>query len=214
MYLGRMIESNLAPTVGSGGWDRRFLKLALQLGEWSKDPSTRLGCVIIGPDREIRSTGFNGFPRGVKDRLDRLENREAKYKLICHAEENAILHAARIGVSLKGCTSYCLWPPCSRCARSLINAGVSEVVFSDKEVPERGREDFNLGLEMFQEAGVEVRTVPFKEPSSSVEVAYCGHCESLTFEPENETCGCGSDLHPISTNVEMGSTHRISDLVK
>ena len=105
-------------------WDRRFIDLALHISGWSKDPSTKVGCVVVGSDREIRSTGFNGFPRGITDSIERLEDRELKYPLICHAEENAIMHAARIGISLKDCTAYVTWPPCTRCARSLIQAGV------------------------------------------------------------------------------------------
>jgi len=79
-------------------WDVRFLELAKQIASWSKDPSTQVGCVVVGPDREIRSTGFNGLPRGIEDTEERLNNREMKYPLICHAEENAIMHAARIGI--------------------------------------------------------------------------------------------------------------------
>ncbi|MEC9174168.1 MAG: dCMP deaminase family protein, partial [Candidatus Thermoplasmatota archaeon] len=110
-------------------WDRRFLDLASHISGWSKDPSTKVGCVVVGEDREIRSTGFNGFPRGIEDSMERLDDRELKYPLICHAEENAIMHAARIGISLKDCTAYVTWPPCTRCARSLIQAGVVEVVY-------------------------------------------------------------------------------------
>lgn len=199
--------SELAPMVGSGGWDRRFLQMAQYIATWSKDPSTKLGCVIVGPDREIRSTGFNGFPRGVEDRVDRLKTREVKYKLICHAEENTILHAARIGVSLKGCTSYCKWSPCSRCARCIINAGVSEVVFSDAAVPERWKEDFDLALEILSEAGVETRSIPLNETSPTVEVARCTSCDALTFDPEDPTCrNCGEDLKPVSDTVFLGTS--------
>ena len=81
-------------------WDQRFLELAKQISTWSKDPSTQVGCVVVGPDREIRSTGFNGLPRGIEDTSERLNNREIKYPMICHAEENAIMHAARTGISL------------------------------------------------------------------------------------------------------------------
>lgn len=146
-------------------WDRRFLDLALHIARWSKDPSTQVGCVVVGPDREIRSTGFNGFPRGIADDPARLLDRVAKYPLICHAEENAIMHAARIGVALKGCSAYVTWPPCSRCARSLIQAGVSEVIHpSDLEIPQRWQEDFDISRLMFAEAGVRVRTVPMSTP--------------------------------------------------
>jgi dCMP deaminase len=141
-------------------WDRRFVSLARHIAEWSKDPSTRVGCVVVGPDREIRSTGFNGFPRGIADDEERLGDRARKYPLICHAEENAIMHAARIGVALKECTAYVTWPPCTRCARSLVQAGVSEVVYpSALEIPERWAEDFEISMSMLTEAGVRVRTV-------------------------------------------------------
>lgn len=144
----------------SDKWDIRFLELAKHISGWSKDPSTKVGCVVVGEDREIRSTGFNGFPRGISDDNDRLTDREKKYPLICHAEENAIMHAARIGVSLKGSTAYVTWPPCSRCARSLIQAGIKEVVYSTtEEVPERWLDDFNTSTGMLKEANVLVRPI-------------------------------------------------------
>lgn len=143
----------------SDKWDRRFIDVAQLISSWSKDPSTKVGCVVVGGDREIRSTGFNGFPRGIEDSEERLSQRELKYPLICHAEENAIMHAARVGVSLRDCTAYVTWPPCTRCARSLVQAGVKEVVFPRGEVPERWRADFEMSLAMLTEAGVLVRQV-------------------------------------------------------
>ncbi|MDA8568347.1 dCMP deaminase family protein [Euryarchaeota archaeon] len=141
-------------------WDNRFLELAKHISGWSKDPSTKVGCVVVGEDREIRSTGFNGFPRGINDDASRLTDRDKKYPLICHAEENAIMHAARIGISLKGSTAYVTWPPCSRCARSLIQAGIEEIVYPEtKAIPERWLEDFNTSNGMLLEAGIRVRTV-------------------------------------------------------
>ena len=143
----------------SSKWDTRFLDLALHISGWSKDPSTQVGCVVVGPDREIRSTGFNGFPRGINDTIERLEDRSQKYPMLCHAEENAIMHAARIGISLKDCTAYVTWPPCSRCARSLIQAGVSEIVYpDDSEIPERWHDDFAIATRMFNEAGISYRS--------------------------------------------------------
>jgi len=141
-------------------WDARFLSLARHIAQWSKDPSTQVGCVVVGPDREIRSTGFNGFPRGIEDSAERLQDRNRKYPLVCHAEENAIMHAARIGVSLKGCIAYVTWPPCTRCARSLIQAGIGEIAYPvGLDIPERWREDFDISSAMLDEAGVLVRTV-------------------------------------------------------
>lgn len=140
-------------------WDKRFLDLAAHIAAWSKDPSTKVGCVVVGADREIRSTGFNGFPRGIRDDDDRLTDRTKKYPLICHAEENAIMHAARIGMPLKDCSAYVTWPPCSRCARSLIQAGVAEVIFPEGcVIPERWEEDFETSNGMLREAGVNVRS--------------------------------------------------------
>ena len=134
------------------------MELAKQIASWSKDPSTQVGCVVVGPDREIRSTGFNGLPRGIKDSEDRLNNREIKYPMICHAEENAIMHAARIGISLKDCTAYVTWPPCTRCARSLIQAGVSEIIYPKGiDIPDRWIQDFDLSLKMFKEAAVKTK---------------------------------------------------------
>ncbi len=147
-------------------WDRRFIELARHISGWSKDPSTKVGCVVVGPDREIRSTGFNGFPRGIADTAERLNNRALKYPFICHAEENAIMHAARTGISLKGCVAFVTWPPCTRCARSLVQAGVCEVAYpADLHVPERWREDFAMSMTMFAEAGLDVREVSFEGAS-------------------------------------------------
>jgi dCMP deaminase len=149
-------------------WDARFLRLALHIAGWSKDPSTQVGCVVVGPDREIRSTGFNGFPRGIADTPARLGDRQKKYPLVCHAEENAIMHAARIGVSLKSCSAFVTWPPCTRCARSLIQAGIREIVYPDGlEIPERWREDFAISSEMLQEAAIAVRTAALDDDEPS-----------------------------------------------
>ncbi len=143
----------------SDKWDARFIELARHISGWSKDPSTQVGCVVVGEDREIRSTGFNGFPRGIEDDSARLEDRDQKIPLICHAEENAIMHAARIGVSLKGCVAYVTWPPCTRCSRSLVQAGIVEVVYpEDIEIPDRWKEDFELSASMMEEAGIIVRS--------------------------------------------------------
>ena len=140
-------------------WDQRYLNLANHISQWSKDPSSKVGCVVVGPDREIRSTGFNGLPRGIEDNDERLNNREIKYPLICHAEENAIMHAARIGISLKDCTAYVTWPPCTRCARSLVQAGVSTIIYPKNiEIPDRWIDDFNLSLKLLKEAKINIKT--------------------------------------------------------
>src|SRR3989344_2191240 len=74
-------------------WDRRFLALAEHVAQWSKDPSTKTGAVIVDPNNRVVSLGYNGFPRGVNDLPERLSNRELKYKIIVHCERNALLFA-------------------------------------------------------------------------------------------------------------------------
>lgn len=140
-------------------WDRRFLDVARLISTWSKDPSTQVGCVVVGPHREIRSTGFNGLPRGLADTEERLTNREVKYPLIVHAEENAVAQGARIGQSLIGCTAYGTSPPCARCARLLIQAGITRVVYPNKPVvpgswEDRAAAEIDIAKIMLTEAGV------------------------------------------------------------
>ncbi len=87
-------------------WDHHFLDRCLLNARMSKDPRTQVGAIIVGPDREQRADGFNGFPRGIADTPERLNDRDIKMRLIVHAERNAICNAARIGVSIQGCTLY------------------------------------------------------------------------------------------------------------
>lgn len=136
-------------------WNTYFMGFAKQAATKSKDPSTKVGCVVIGPDREIRATGFNGLPRGIEDAIERME-RPAKYLWTSHAEENAVAQAARIGVSLNGCTAYVTHHPCSRCARSLIQAGIRCVVVGPGKtsMPD---DEFEVATIMFAEAGVRKR---------------------------------------------------------
>ena len=86
------------------GWYEWYIKMAQHVKLKSKDPSTQVGNVVVGPDMEIRSAGFNGFPRGVDDDIEERWERPDKYKWVSHGEENSVLQAARIGVSLVGCT--------------------------------------------------------------------------------------------------------------
>lgn len=140
----------------SGKWDTRFLTLAEHVAQWSKDPSTKTGAVIVDSNNRIISIGYNGFPRGVKDLPERLENRETKYKIIVHAEQNAVLFA---NGPLVGCRIY-IWPflPCARCAAIVIQAGISEVVAPPSDNP-RWNDDFDLASILFSEAGVKVRII-------------------------------------------------------
>lgn len=129
--------------------------LARHIATWSKDRSRQTACVIVGPDREIRSTGYNGFPRGVDDSMDVRHQRPAKYKWTEHAERNAIYNAARVGVPLGGCTMYLPWFPCADCARAIIQAGISTLKCVEPDWADPiWKEDFSIALTMFSEAGV------------------------------------------------------------
>jgi dCMP deaminase len=130
------------------------MKLAALVAGWSKDPSTKVACVLV-KERRIISTGFNGFPKGINDDINRLMDREEKYELTIHAETNAIITAAIHGVSTNGCSAYITMHPCSRCAAALINAGIKDVyVMSWESVPSRWIENFILSAKLLKEAGV------------------------------------------------------------
>jgi dCMP deaminase len=135
-------------------WDVYFMDMARLVASKSKDPSTQVGCVIIGLDKEVRSTGFNGIPRNVADSPYRMQRPE-KYEWFCHAEENAIAHAALAGISLKGGTAYSTLHPCNVCTRMLIQAGVDRVVSPLGEIPERWKPQFTIAKAMMTEAGVQ-----------------------------------------------------------
>ncbi len=125
-------------------WDTYFIEMAILASTKSKDPSTKVGCVIVSQDHTVLSMGFNGFPRGVAewsdwDALDipgkpkisdRWTKRPEKYQWVEHAERNAVYNAAREGIALKGAKAYLNWAPepCGECARALIQAGIVEII--------------------------------------------------------------------------------------
>ena len=158
-------------TTSQGFWDDRFLQLAKLVSLWSKDPSTKVGAVIARPDKTVASVGYNGFPRGIPDHPEWYNDRELKYKIVRHAETNAISFAKE---DLSGCTLYVYpLPPCSSCAGAIIQHNIKRVVCS---VPESNvhRLDsdhfcFDLTKNLFQLSGIdfEVRigSVFLKDPS-------------------------------------------------
>lgn len=137
------------------GWS---IRLAEHMAELSKDPSTKVGSVIFDSKRRLVSGGYNGFARGVLDAHDRLDNRDIKYKLVLHAEKNAIMFAT---APLEGCTIVVTHPCCSQCAAMVVQSGIKHVVWprpSDNFLSRWG-EDLKLTLAQFSEAGVEVTEV-------------------------------------------------------
>ncbi len=135
-------------------WVKRYIDLASAVALWSKDPSTQVGAVIVGDNGQIVSQGYNGFPRGVLDSDERYNDRPLKYKLVVHAEMNAILNALYNGASVKGCTLFVHnLPVCNECAKAIIQSGINKV-YMDTEINERWQESWNLTKQMFEEAGV------------------------------------------------------------
>lgn len=135
-------------------WKDYFYRFAETAALKSKD-STQVGAVLVGPDNEIRLTGFNGPPRGVIDSPEKRE-RPAKYLFASHAEANLIAFAAREGIRTKGCTVYVTHSPCAACARTMIQAGIAEVVVGHGQFASSATWDAenDAARLMFSEAGV------------------------------------------------------------
>jgi dCMP deaminase len=144
-------------------WDHYFLDICAVVARRSKDPSTKVGCVIVGPAHEIRSTGYNSLPRHIRDDVPERFERPTKYLWFEHAERNAIYNAARAGTALEGCSLYADLMPCMDCARAIVQAGIVEVItdetrFAQYSSPQYN-EHFDKVRQLFDEAGVHIRTV-------------------------------------------------------
>lgn len=131
----------------------------------SKDPSTKVGAVVVGSAKQVLSIGYNGFPRGVVDEIPSRWERPGKYLRVSHAEENCVFNAARSGISLEGATMYMQFAPgpCAACARAIIQAGIARVVVDGSSpFPGKGsqwEESIAISLEMLNEAGVELLNI-------------------------------------------------------
>ncbi len=145
-------------------WNQYFFNIAEEVKEKSKDKNTQIGAVIVGKDKEIVSTGYNSFPRGIDDEKDSRQEKPEKYFWFEHAERNAIYNAARIGVSTKGCTIYLTCDiPCADCARGIINAGIIKI-YAKKGAGAKSKkwdESSRRSMQMFKEAGVKVEWYDF-----------------------------------------------------
>lgn len=142
-------------------WDRFYLEMADLVASRSKDRSAKIGAVLV-KDNAIISMGYNGFPRCVNDNVEERHARPAKYAYTEHGERNAILNAARHGISTLGSTMYTQGVPCADCARAVIQAGCAKLVAywqADDNVFSGWKESCRIGREMLDEAGVEVVVV-------------------------------------------------------
>ena len=142
-------------------WDRRFMELTEKVAEWSScfQENRHVGAVIV-LDKRVMTTGYNGAPAGIMSCVDRGGCLRRKLNIpsgtrqeICyavHAEQNAIIQAARLGIKIEGATLYCTHQPCVICAKMIINAGISRVVYK------HGYPD-DFSMQLFREANVTVQ---------------------------------------------------------
>lgn len=143
-------------------WDQRYLKLAYEVAQWSKDPSSKIGAVTVGAKGQVLSQGFNGLPRGLKDDFTRLHVRETKYKYVVHAEMNAIYNATYNGTSLDGSTLYVYGLPiCSECAKGVIQVGIKRVVMPNQNINGKWLDSWLTSMSFFDEAGVDFDFIDF-----------------------------------------------------
>lgn len=136
---------------------QQYMEIAYATSRFSKDESTQVGAVIIGPTNEVRSLGYNGAPRGCRaDEDSRGITRPEKYFWFSHAELNAITNAARVGVPLDGSTIVVTHPPCMDCARAIVQAGIKQVIAvrPNAEFASRWDEHIRRTQALFQECGV------------------------------------------------------------
>ena len=145
---------------GFDKWDARFMELAHTIAQWAScyQENRKIGAGIV-KNKRILTTGYNGAPAGVKSCVERGECLRKKLGIpsgtrheMCyavHAEQNAIIQAAKLGVSIDGATLYCTHQPCSVCAKMIINAGIRRVVYQE------GYPD-SFSLDIFEEAKVQL----------------------------------------------------------
>ncbi len=139
-------------------WDKRFMHLTEEVAEWSSCIRRQVGAVIVR-EKRVMTTGYNGAPAGIKSCVERGECLREKMNIpsgtraeLCfaaHAEQNAIIQAARYGININGATLYCTHQPCVICAKMIINAGISRVIYKEGYPDE-------FSMRLFAEAGTKV----------------------------------------------------------
>lgn len=125
----------------SDRWINHFFTIAKAVSEQSKDPSTKVGCVVVDKDKHILATGYNGFPIGMRDNPERYANREFKLKHVCHAEANAICQSAATGTCFKDSFIFVTLQPCIECSKLIVQSGIKEVHFLIDEEANAKREE-------------------------------------------------------------------------
>lgn len=150
------------PAPMSDSWIKYFMDIATVVASKSKD-KTKVGCVLVSPtNKQILSTGFNGFCRDVADTPERYADREVKMDYVVHAEANAICFAAFSGMRTDGCYAFITLPPCHSCAKLLKQAGVTNVFYMEdrseaptQEIKDDWRKKQQLSLDILREARID-----------------------------------------------------------
>lgn len=138
-------------------WDELFMRQVYLVAEKSKDPSTKIGCVLT-KNHTLLSVSWNGFARGVKDLEKRYNHRDTKYLYVCHGELNCILNCCRNGTSTLDSVLISQGIPCENCGKYIIQAGVKEIVYHKQwSMAARWKNLSNISIKMFKEAGVKIR---------------------------------------------------------
>ncbi|MGI6182942.1 MAG: deoxycytidylate deaminase [Candidatus Fimadaptatus sp.] len=152
-------------------WDKRFMQMADLVSTWAScyQPNRKIGAVIV-KNKRVMTTGYNGAPAGVKTCIERGECLRRKLNIpsgqrqeLCyavHAEQNAIIQAAKLGISIDGATLYCTHQPCVMCAKIIVNSGITRVVYRE------GYPD-DFALEILAEGGVQLERMPANEDSAA-----------------------------------------------
>jgi dCMP deaminase len=140
-------------------WDEWFMRMVYLTSEKSKDPSTKIGSILVRDNRPL-SNGYNGFPIGVRDYKKRYDDRHIKLKFVVHSELNAILSAGKNGESTLNTILYTQSHPCNECAKSIINSGIREIIIHGQYPEMSGptwKESVNISKIMLTEANIKVR---------------------------------------------------------
>lgn len=134
-------------------WDQRFMDLASHIAQWSKDPSTKVGAVIVDSSRRVIGLGYNGFARGVRDLDERYAEKMVKYRLVVHAEANAILNS---NSRVRECTLYASKAPCSECAKLIVQSGIIRIISPSWSLDKPWAEDGEFSRLILLEGGVDL----------------------------------------------------------
>lgn len=150
-------------------WDVRFMEMVKLVGSWSScyQENRKIGAVIVR-DKRVLTTGYNGAPAHTLSCVEKGECLRRKLNIpsgtrheLCyaiHAEQNAIIQAAKMGVSIEGATLYCSHQPCVICSKMIVNAGIVRIVY-EKSYPDE------FAMQILSDAGV---TIEHFDPNARV----------------------------------------------